>query len=62
MNWRTEELLGEHQLKPEDAKKVQLEVLKCLSSTVKDTPVLFSFIACYCFFFFPLVQNVNKAK
>ena len=33
---RAEELLGEHQLKPEDAKKVRLEVLKFLSNTEKD--------------------------
>ena len=33
---RAEELLGEHQLKPEDAKKVQLEVLKFLSNNEKD--------------------------
>ena len=33
---RAEELLGEHQLKPEDAKKMQLEVLKFLSNTEKD--------------------------
>ena len=33
---RPEELLGEHQLKPEDAKKVQLEVLKFLSNAEKD--------------------------
>ena len=33
---RDEELLGEHQLKPEDANKVQLEVLKFLSNTEKD--------------------------
>ena len=33
---RAEELLGEHQLKPKDANKVRLEVLKFLSSTEKD--------------------------
>ena len=33
---RAKELLGEHQLKPEDAKKVRLEILKFLSSTEKD--------------------------
>ena len=33
---RAEELLGEHQLKPEDAKKVWLEVLKFLLNTEKD--------------------------
>ena len=33
---RVEELLREHQLKPKDAKKVWLEVLKLLSSTEKD--------------------------
>ena len=33
---RAEELLGEHQLKPEDAKKVQFEASKFLSSTEKD--------------------------
>ena len=32
---RAEELLGEHQLKPEDAKKVRLEVLKLLLGTEK---------------------------
>ena len=33
---RAEELLGEHQLKPENPRKVRLEVLKFLSSTKKD--------------------------
>ena len=33
---RAEELLGEHQLKPEEAKKVWLEASKFLSSTEKD--------------------------
>ena len=33
---RADELLGEHQLKPEDAKKVRLEILKILSNTEKD--------------------------
>ena len=33
---RADELLGEHQLKPEDAKKVRLEVLKFSLSTKKD--------------------------
>ena len=33
---RAEELPGEHQLKPEDAKKVRLKVLKFLSGTKKD--------------------------
>ena len=33
---RAEELLGEHQLKPEDAKKVRIELLKFLSNTEKD--------------------------
>ena len=38
---RAEELLGEHQLKPEDAKKMLLEVLKFLSNTIfKNTSVL----------------------
>ena len=33
---RAEELLGEHQWKPKDAKKVWLDVLKFLSNTEKD--------------------------
>ena len=53
---RDEELLGEHQLKPEDAKKVQLEVSKFLSNTEKEFKNISVLFVSF------LVQNVNKAK